>query len=270
METKKTENNTLKKNWLDMTEAGIAKKIFMTVLSALLMSFPIATFVKSAELVPGGISGLTILIQRLFSHFLGIELPFGILNITLGLIPAVLAFFCVGKQFVLFSSLQILLMSFFVDLWPNIIFESDIFLNTVFAAVFTGFGVVTTLNAGLSTGGTDFIFMSISAKLGISLWNYAFLFNASLLVISAFIFGFKPAMYSVVYQYIVTKIISNYHARYMKRALLIIADDSEPISTDLMKLTNHAITEFQGIGKYTDEKNGQCFIWLLQKKICQK
>lgn len=251
----KHENKNAHKNWLGVTiEKNITKKLLMTTVSALLMSFPVASFIQSAGLLPGGVMGLAILIQRALSSFMHLEIPFGPLNIALSVLPAVIAFFCVGKQFVIFSFIQIMLVSIFVDICPSFLITNDILISTVFAAVCTGFGVVIALNAGLSTGGTDFIFMSLSAKLGISLWNYSFLFNALLLLISAFLFGVTPALYSVIYQYLVTKIISAYHYRYMKRTLVIIADNSEPIASDLMRLTKHSITEFQGVGKYTGEK----------------
>lgn len=57
-----------------------AKRILFVVLSALLMSANIRTFVQAGELYPGGATGLTILILRACDMFFNIKLPYTIVN----------------------------------------------------------------------------------------------------------------------------------------------------------------------------------------------
>ena len=56
-----------------LSDAG---RISLCAVAGLIMSLNINTFVHTGELLPGGFSGLTILIQNLFSSFFGIELPY--------------------------------------------------------------------------------------------------------------------------------------------------------------------------------------------------
>ena len=61
------------------------KNQFITILavifSAFLMALNTKTFVNTGGLYPGGVTGLTILIQRAFEMLMHITLPFSVINI---------------------------------------------------------------------------------------------------------------------------------------------------------------------------------------------
>ena len=52
-----------------------ARRLLLVALAACISAFNIRSFVKGAGLFPGGFSGLTILIQSIFSKYLHIALP---------------------------------------------------------------------------------------------------------------------------------------------------------------------------------------------------
>nr|MBQ1579469.1 YitT family protein [Oscillospiraceae bacterium] len=47
------------------------KRVLAILFAALLLAVSIKTFVRAADLFPGGVTGLTVLIQRLCEKFLG-------------------------------------------------------------------------------------------------------------------------------------------------------------------------------------------------------
>lgn len=51
------------------------KRIVVIVLASLLMAVNIKTFVRIGELYPGGATGLTILIQKIFQMFFQMKIP---------------------------------------------------------------------------------------------------------------------------------------------------------------------------------------------------
>jgi uncharacterized membrane-anchored protein YitT (DUF2179 family) len=63
------------------------KRAAVVALAALLMALNIKTFVRTGGLYPGGASGLTILIQRIAQQFLGVEIPYSLVNILLNAFP---------------------------------------------------------------------------------------------------------------------------------------------------------------------------------------
>lgn len=111
---------------------NIRKDIFTIIavtVAAFLMALNTKTFVNTGGLYPGGMTGMSILIQRAVKQLAGIMLPFSIINITLNIIPVYIGFRFIGKKFTAFSCVMILLNSFFTDLIPNHIITQDVLLK---------------------------------------------------------------------------------------------------------------------------------------------
>lgn len=116
----------------------IRKDIFTIIavtVAAFLMALNTKTFVNTGGLYPGGMTGMSILIQRAVKQLAGIMLPFSIINITLNIIPVYIGFRFIGKKFTAFSCVMILLNSFFTDLIPNHIITQDVLLISIFGAL---------------------------------------------------------------------------------------------------------------------------------------
>ena len=77
------------------------KTVIAVIIAALLMAVNINTFVQTAGLYPGGVTGLTILIQRMAETFFGVELSFAVVNFLLNLIPVWIGFKFIGQKFTL-------------------------------------------------------------------------------------------------------------------------------------------------------------------------
>ena len=93
---------------------NIRKDIFTIIavtVAAFLMALNTKTFVNTGGLYPGGMTGMSILIQRAVKQLAGIMLPFSIINITLNIIPVYIGFRFIGKKFTAFSCVMILLNS---------------------------------------------------------------------------------------------------------------------------------------------------------------
>ncbi len=229
-------------------------RFLMILLSATMGVFALRFFTDNAGILPGGFNGLSKLIQRVAMDSFGIEIPFAILNMSFNAIPAIVAFISVGKKFVILSIIHVVVTSILMDIIPMTRVVDDVFLNTVFGGIIHGVGGAIALQANACSGGTDFISMTISNRYNISVWNYVLMFNALILTVSGFLFGFEPAMYSVIYQMIATMIINNLHSRYQRKTVFIVAPSAEPLATEIMKLTGHGITMFTGIGRYSGEE----------------
>ncbi len=79
--------------------------LITVIISAFLMALNTKTFVNTGGLYPGGVTGLTILIQRIFKLLLDITLPFSVVNIFLNSIPVYIGFRFIGKKiYALFMS----------------------------------------------------------------------------------------------------------------------------------------------------------------------
>lgn len=229
-------------------------RLFVVVIASILFAWNLCCFAKTANLFPGGFSGLSLLLQEIIFNFLHIRIPYTIFNIVLNLFPIYIAFKYIGKKFTLYSILTIFLSSIFVDILPQYIFTQDILLVSVFGGLINGFAISLCLNVGATTGGTDFISIFLSQQKGIDAWNYILLGNAIMLIIAGTLFGWPIALYSIIYQFCSTQIIQMLYKRYKKETLFIISDKSDKIYHAIKELTNHDATLFKGIGCYEEKE----------------
>ena len=102
------------------------------------------------------------------------------------------------------------------------------------SVIFNGHGIrkhiiVLALKGNASTGGTDFIALYVSNKTGKSIWSYVFMFNACILCIFGYLFGWLYAGYSILFQFISTKTVETFHHRYERLTLQITTQKAEEI-----------------------------------------
>ncbi len=225
-------------------------RIILCIIAGLLISVNLRTFVHTGGLLPGGFSGLTLLIQSIFQEFLGITIFYGPLYIFLNLFPIIISYFKIGKKFTIYSCITILLVAVVTDFIPEIVITYDILLISVFGGIVNGFAVILCLYAGATSGGTDFISIYISEKFGIDAWNYILIFNAVLLICDGFLFGWNKALYSIIFQFTSTQVINLGYKRYKKFTLFIVTDLPEEVVDVIDRLTNHGATEMDVMGTH--------------------
>ena len=219
-----------------------------------IFAWNLCCFAKTVGLLPGGFSGVSLLLQEIGSQFFHINIPFTVFNVILNLFPVYLGFRYIGKKFTIYSIVTIVLSSVFVDILPVYVFTNDILLVSVFGGLINGFAISLCLNVGTTTGGTDFISIFLSEQKGIDAWNYILAGNVIVLGIAGLLFGWKIALYSIIYQFCSTQVIQLLYKRYQKETLFIISDHAEDIYKAIKETTNHDATLFQGIGCYEEKE----------------
>ena len=225
-------------------------RVIIVIIASLLYAWNLCCFAKSADLLPGGISGVSLLLQHIIKSIFHVTVPYSVFNILLNLFPVYIGFRYIGKKFTLYSILTILLSSIFVDILPDYIFTTDILLISIFGGIINGFAIALCLNVGTTTGGTDFISIYMSQQKGMDAWNYILFGNVIILLIAGAMFGWSIALYSIIYQFCSTQIIQMLYKRYQKETLFIISDKADEIYRLIKDTTNHDATLFHGIGCY--------------------
>ena len=225
-------------------------RIIIVIIASLLYAWNLCCFAKSADLLPGGISGVSLLLQHIIKSIFHVTVPYSVFNILLNLFPVYIGFRYIGKKFTLYSILTILLSSIFVDILPDYIFTTDVLLISIFCGLINGFAIALCLNVGTTTGGTDFISIYMSQQKGMDAWNYILFGNVIILLIAGAMFGWSIALYSIIYQFCSTQIIQMLYKRYQKETLFIISDKADEIYRLIKDTTNHDATLFHGIGCY--------------------
>lgn len=227
--------------------------LLAVIVSALMQAFIIQAFVRPAELLSGGFTGIAILIDMLASTW-GRSFPtsLGMLCIN---IPV--AFICsrgISVRFTAFSLLQVFLTSGFLQFLHFKPLFDDPVLNVIFGGFLMGISIVIALKGNASSGGTDFIALYISNKTGRSIWGQVFIGNCVLYCIFGMLFGWMNAAYSILFQFISTKTISTFHHRFDRVTLQITTEKADEMMEEYIKICRHGISCVEAVGGYSRKK----------------
>lgn len=231
-----------------------AVRVGVIVLSSLVIAVNLQSFIRAGDLFPGGFAGVTRLILRIFSEYGGIELSFGLVNLLLNAIPAVISFFAVGKRFTMYSCLSVVLVSLFTDLVPPIDITEDVLLICIFGGMINGVAISMCLRVRVTTGGTDFIAIALSEKKNIDAWGYILAGNAAMLAVAGLMFGWDKALYSILFQYSTTQVLRVLDPDARRATLLIVTGrESAGGVCAVIQDANHSATLIEGVGLYNGE-----------------
>ncbi|MDE6182178.1 MAG: YitT family protein [Eubacteriales bacterium] len=225
------------------------------VISALIQSFVIQSFIEPANFLSSGFTGVALLVDKLAQLF-GKNIPTSLMLIVLNVPVAILCYKSISKRFVFYSTIQVFLLSFFLRIvqFKPVFNSDDDILNAIFGGVLFGIGTVVALKGRASSGGTDFIALYISNKKNKSIWNQVFIFNIILLCIFGAIFDWSYAGYSIIFQYVCTKIISTFHQRYVRVTLQITTSKPDEVIDEYIKNFRHGLSCVDAMGGYSKKK----------------
>ncbi len=228
-------------------------KFLLLTLAAGIFAFNLKSFIRTGNLIPGGFSGITVLVQQIGRQFFGVEIPYSLVYLPLNVIPAYIGLRYIGKKFTFESFYVVVLSSILTDIIPNITITYEPILIALFAGIVGGIASVICLTAGASGGGTDFISIFLSEKKGIDAWGYILAGNIVLLVLGGLLFDFDRALYSIIYQYVITTMLGTYYKRYQQDTLLVVTSKPQEVLEKIYELTHHDGTIITGEGGYSGE-----------------
>ena len=227
------------------------KRAFAVVFASFLMSMSIKTFVRAGDLFPGGVTGLTVLIQRLCEKYLHFIPDYTPINLLLNAFPVYVGFRYVGKKFTLLSLLMIVVTSVLTDYLPSYIITYDPLLIAVFGGILSGTAVSICLSADATSGGTDFIAIYLSQKRGVETWNLVLGFNVIILAVAGWFFGWERALYSIIYQYVSTQTLHVLYRSYQKQTLFVVTAKPQAVCDAIHDACNHGATVFDAEGSFS-------------------
>ena len=226
------------------------KRLLVICLAAVVMAGNIKTFVRAGDLFPGGATGLTILIQRVFEMFFDVKLPYSLVNILLNTLPIYIGFRYIGKKFTLYSCVMIFLTGFLTDIMPSYVVTYDTLLISIFGGMINGFAISVCLLMNATTGGTDFLAIYFSDKKGVDSFNLILGLNIVILSVAGFLFGWDKALYSIIFQFASTQVLHVLYKKYQKKTLFIVTNRPKEVCQIITETTHHGATILDGEGFY--------------------
>lgn len=235
------------------------KRILVICLASLLIAVNTKTFVRTGDLFPGGVMGITILLQHIGETFWGVEIPYTVVNLLLNAFPIYIGFRFIGKKFTLYSCLMIGLSSILTDIIPACAVTYDILLISIFGGIINGAAVSMCLLMNATSGGTDFIAIYLSDKKGVDSFNVILGVNMAILAVAGVIFGWDRALYSIIFQYASTQVLHLLYKKYQQATLFIVTNKAKDVCNAIYKISQHGATVMESEGSYEGQERSMVY-----------
>ena len=226
----------------------IAQNISFLVVGSILYAAGIALFLDPNQLAPGGVVGIAIIFNRIFS------IPTGTIIFLINVPLMLLAWWKLGFKMIVSTMFVTVFSSALVDVMAAFgAISNDLMLSAIFGNSLVAAGMALIFKAGATSGGTDIIVKLIKIKYRhASTGTLFFITDAIVVVSSIFVFqNFEVGMYAVLAMVVFTVVFDKliYGADGAKM-VHIMSDKKDIIAQRIMAL-EIGLTFVKGYGGFT-------------------
>ena len=242
-----------------MKQKQVIKKIFRYVFitfTAALYAVGIALFLNPNNLAPGGISGIAIILKKMFPGLPGVGMLILLINIPI-LAVGIKKF---GIKFILPTMYSLIVSSVLIDILPIVFNVNGVTDNKMLASVIGGatfgLGMGLMFRLDTTTGGLDIIVKIIKQKKPhLKTGQIYFLLDVVILAASAMAFkDVEVALYAAIAIYVSTVVMDRaIYGGDEATLVYIISEKRELIARRMMKEVNVGATMIQAKGAYSNE-----------------
>lgn len=222
------------------------------ILGSFILGIGIYCFMEEADIAPGGISGICIMLKYL------LNLPVGIMNLILNIPLLVLAWKYLGHGFTKRTFITVIIDSIILDwvvtpLLPQ--YAGDRMLSSIFGGLCAGAGMGIILQRGSSTAGTDIVSYLLEKKFPhISIGRLLMIIDCIILGISMLVFGnIESGLFGAIALFCQTQVIDGIIYGIDKgKTVIIMSSHSERIAARILLDLHRGTTYLSGYGGYTN------------------
>ncbi|GAA0770945.1 YitT family protein [Clostridium subterminale] len=233
------------------------KNYLIIMIGITILAIGINVYYSPQHLVTGGISGLAIILDYVFS------IPLWLTNVIVNIPLFIVGIKIKGMDFAkksIFGAAYVSVALWYTSFIPPV--QSDLLISSVFGGLFIGTGVGLVLRSSASTGGTDLLAIIIKHYLNkVPINQIMMCIDGMIILVGLFVFGVEKAMYALISIFIVSKVVNTLveGVNYSKE-VHIISEKSNEIAQELMRHLNRGITSINGKGVYTGKSKDILYI----------
>ena len=228
--------------------------ILVDIAAGILIAIGTYNFATTAKFPLSGFNGIGLI----FYHLWG--LPIGTVALVLNIPVAIACYKTLGKGFMLRSIRSILITSIIMDyvapLFP--LYTGEKMLAMVCAAVLPGLGYAMIFMRESSTGGTDFILLTIKAKKPhLTLGGISFAMESSIVLIGTLLVSkdIDGLIYGVIISFILSAVMDKFmYGISSGKLALIVTDSAETIAALIEQTTGRGCTFLKAQGSYSKKE----------------
>lgn len=228
-------------------------EIVNLILGCIIMAFGVSVFLLPNKLSSGGFSGISTILYYL------LNVPIGATMLILNIPLMILAYFRIGKKFLIKAILGTILLSIFLDIFEKIPpFTTDRFLACIYGGIASGIGTALVLRGNASTGGTDLISYIIKSY-NSNYKNSNLIVIADIIIVGLNVLFFKQveiALYSAITIYMMGKMIDIiFEGIDFTKIVFIISPMYADISIKIGNEVKRGCTGIYSKGMFTQKEN---------------
>lgn len=236
----------------------------------LIMAVAAGLFYSPADLVTGGFTGLSIVVQRVSVNW-GLSIPIWVTNLVLNIPLFLVALKLKGAKMLsktLFATIMYSGWLFLTEYMPPIEVR-DLTLIAVFGGTLAGLGLGLVFKSMSTTGGTDLLANIIQGyNKHISVSKILFFIDAVIIGLGMFVFGAQKAMYAIIAVFIATKMIDAIlEGLSFAKAAFIISEQPTAISAKIMEDLHRGVTGINAVGMYTNRAKNMLLCVVSKKEL---
>ncbi|MBK5253995.1 MAG: YitT family protein [Peptostreptococcaceae bacterium] len=244
------------------SKRDIVLDIIFVLIGTGTIGFTISAVMIPNGLTSGGITGVARIVQEAFG--ISFAIIYYILLTSVFILVTVLLGFKEGKKLMLISVVLPTMILIFEKLDIKLLDEKDLMLAAVYCGVLFGIGLGLVFWRGYSTGGTDSIAQILKRKVFpfLDTSRILFIIDASVILISALVFGKNIALYALVTQYITMKLIDAVMYGFTTKLvqLDVITNIPEKLKDFVIENVARGVSSTEITGEYTGIKRRQLII----------
>ena len=210
-------------------------------------------FVGPAQIAPGGVSGLSIIINYLTG------LPVGSLNMGINIPLLLLAWRFLGRRFTLKTLRSVFIQSVMIDLvglWLPV-YAGDRIMSALFGGVAIGVGLAPVFMRGSTTGGTDIVSRLIQLRFRhVSIGKLLFMVDTAVLLLSVAVFrNIETGLYGMITIYTSNRILDGIlYGLDTAKVVLVISEKNQQIAQQVMDRLERGATFLQAEGAWSGQE----------------
>ncbi len=242
-------------NYIDRLYSSKFKYPIMMVLILLggaISGFSFNAFIMPHKLLSGGVSGIALIIN----YLTGIS-P-GLLIFAINIPVFLLGYKFVDKEFIILSLIGMSSFSFFIDAFSflrGMHIIDDIMLSSIYGGILNGIGMGIVFRNRASQGGIDIIAVIIKKHMSINIGSTSLTINFIIVTIASFIYGLKPALYTLITMYIASQVLDKVQQGFdIRKQVMIISDKEDEVVKEIIKRLHRGVTYLDGEGAFTGNK----------------
>lgn len=233
-----------------ISKKKLIKRISILLISSLTLALTYNLFLLPNNLVAGGATGISIILNDIFPPFLVITT----INISL----LVIGYFALGKDKIIGSIIDTFTFPLFVALTQDInkiidISGNDMIINVLFAGSLIGLSIGNIVKAGFSPSGTGIAAQILAKAFKISTGKSHIIIDGIIIIGGIITFGFFPTLYALAILYVFTlvsdKVILGTSSN---KIFYIITNKQAEVKEYVLKTLNHGVTMIRAQGGYMD------------------